>query len=70
MLSPHRVYDIVGGVVIASSLAYTFLPSWESFNDYPTFQRWYKFAFIFIIKLASFNGRNLIHPEIRTTDVK
>jgi len=49
------------------SLLYGILPSWESFSEYPGFQRWYKFAMIFIIKFGSLNFRSLIHQQIEAT---
>lgn len=52
-------------VIAVSSLLYSIVPPWESFGDYPTFQKWYKF-FILFLKAASLNARNAVYPSVST----
>lgn len=63
----HKAFDVVSAICFIASLLYSFLPTWESFNDYPRFQGYYKFAMIFIVKFASFNFRSQTKPEIQAT---
>lgn len=59
--------DIFCEVVTCGSLLYTFLPPWESFNDYPSFQRGYKFFMLCIVKFSSVNARSSVYPSIKAT---
>jgi len=66
----HEIYDIATGMVTGFSMLYSVLPPWDSFNEYPAFQRWYKFAMIFIVKFGSLNIRSLVRPQIQATSNK
>lgn len=66
----HHILDDITYTVTGFSLLYAALPPWEQFNDYPTFQKWYKFALIFIVKLGSLNIRSAVNTGIQATSNK
>ena len=66
----HQIYDIATGAVTGFSVLYGVLPPWEKFDDYPGFQRWYKFTMIFVVKFGSLNVRSLLSPQIQATSNK
>ena len=66
MTLPNWFNDICYFVTFFSVL-YAVLPPWEQFNDYPTFQRWYRFMMIFVVKFGSLNVRSIVNPTIQAT---
>lgn len=63
----HRLFDVAGAVVLMSSTIYTLFPPWESFKDYPRFQKAYRFVMIFVVRFASINLRSVVYPKIQAT---
>ena len=63
----HAVRDVITDVVTIGSLLYSILPDWESFSDYPAFQKCYKFFMLFVVKTSSVNFRSMVHPKIQAT---
>jgi len=70
MMTLHEVGDYVTYTVTGFSALYAMLPPWEQFNDYPTFQKGYKFCMIFIVKFGSLNVRSFVNPQIQATSNK
>jgi hypothetical protein len=63
----HELFDIITRTVTVCSLIYSLFPPVEAFADYPRFQKGYKFVLIFVLKFASFNFRNVVIPDIKST---
>lgn len=63
----HSTIDILTRMVAICSLLHTMLPPWETFNDFPTVQKYYK-LFIYIVGYAAGNARSAVYGTISTKD--
>lgn len=63
--SVHQIVDTVTWTSTGLSLVYSVLPTVETFNGYPRFQKVYSLA-LSIIKQLGANLRNLTYPQINT----
>lgn len=61
----HRVLDYATWTSTGLSLLYSVLPTVETFNGMPRFQKWYG-LFLSIIKQVGSNLRSVIYPSIQT----
>jgi hypothetical protein len=52
-------------IIAGASIAHTFLPPWEAFNDFPTVQKYYK-LFVYIVGYVALNGRSTVYSSIST----
>jgi hypothetical protein len=56
-LTFHNWWDFATSTIAIASAAYTLLPPWEQFNQWPRFQSKYQFCLIFL-KAVAINGRS------------
>ena len=56
----HHVFDIVGTIVIASSLVSAALPPYETFDFAPRFQLAYRIVLVLLDRVGSLNLRSLM----------
>ena len=61
----HQVMDIVTYTSFVMSAIYSVLPTVETFNGYPRFQKVYA-LFLSILKQLGANLRNVVYPQIST----
>ena len=61
----HQLVDFVTWTSTGLSLVYSVLPTVETFNGYPRFQKVYALILSILKQLGS-NLRNVVYPEIST----
>jgi hypothetical protein len=61
----HEIADVAAYTSTGLSLLYSVLPTVETFNGYPRFQKRYG-LFLSIIKQLGANLRKLLYPSINT----
>lgn len=62
-----HVTHLVLGIPVAASILHSALPPWDGYNEFPTFQKYYK-AFIYTLGYVGINARSTFHPTISTNN--
>jgi hypothetical protein len=62
---PFKVISIISMVSLGASIANSLLPPWETYSDFPRFQKYYK-AFLLTLTIVAANLRTLVHPSLST----
>lgn len=63
-LTLHQLFDWGSGVVLVSSLLNSFLPPYEWFARWPSFQAVYKIIVMTIGRWGAINLKSVLYPEI------
>ena len=64
-LALHKLFDVLGAVVLLSSLAGSFLPPFEWFAQWPRFQAVYKILTMTIARWGALNIKSVVYPSIK-----
>jgi hypothetical protein len=65
MVTIHQLSDYAVYTSTAASILYSVLPTVETFNNYPRFQKAYGLT-LSILKQVAINLRNVFNPAIKT----
>lgn len=60
-----NIIGLLARVVLVCSLLHSFMPPWESLQDFPKAQKYYKLG-LYVIGYIAINGRSTIYPSIST----
>ena len=60
----HNILDVVGSIVLVSSILGSFLPPYEWFAPWPRFQLVYKILTMTVAKWGAINVKSMVYPSI------